>query len=133
MDLMELAGPNYKTLDHNEIYHRIVKNLGGPDAFRPYLPFDLQTLAVKYKHDKHFNQNDMAGHYLTVWDRNAGFRIAATPIQPPTYEPSGKYLWKLVNAHDVTEMSLSEAVCTLKHAAKELLIQEGLIPDNALV
>ena len=111
---------------------------GGPAAFRAYLPYggNLDVLATKYGQDKHFNQSDMAGPYVTVWDRAAGFREAGKPIQPPTYEPDGGGPHRLLQSRGVAPLSMSQAVALLKRAATRLLADAGKIPpepDQALI
>ena len=128
MDLMELAGPNYRDLPHDETYGRIMARLGGLKAVAPYLPFDPETLAAKYKHDPHFNQTDDA----SVWDQFSGFKVVRQPGRHPKYEPTGRNLWHLVNRHGVTAMVPAQAVCLLKYTAKALLVQEGLVESDAV-
>ena len=111
---------------------------GGPDAFRPYLPFgaDLDVLAVKYAQDKNFNQGDMAAPYLTVWDRAAGFQVDERPIQPPTYRYAGGGPHRLLQSNGVKPLTLSLTVVLLNRAAYRLLLDAGLAPpppDKAVV
>lgn len=102
MDLMDLAGPDRKSLPHDRLYDAIVDALGGPDAFRDIVPFDTDVLLAKYGRDRNFNQDDKIKRYLTVWDAAAGFRLAHRPIQPPSYEPRDGPMWRLLHAHGVT-------------------------------
>lgn len=111
---------------------------GGPDAFRPYLPFgaDLDVLAVKYAQDRNFNQGDMAAPYLTVWDRAAGFQVDERPIQPPAYRYAGGGPHRLLQSNGVKPLTLSLTVVLLKRAAYRLLLDAGLAPpppDKAIV
>lgn len=131
MDLMELAGPDWKSMSHEDLYHAITTALGGPDAIRPFLPIqDLDELERLYKADHHFNQTESGGRYLTKWDAAAGFRLKPKPIQPPVLEPSGTGLWQLLRRYGVTWMAPSQGVCLLKHAAYELLDEAGRIKQK---
>lgn len=134
MDLMDLAGPDWKSMPHEDLYHAIITALGGPEAVRPFLPIqDLDELERLYRADHNLNQTMLAPggrRYLTKWDAAAGFRLKATPIQPPVLEPDGTGLWLLLKRHGVTWMSPSQGVCLLKNAACELLRAAGRIEQR---
>lgn len=105
---------------------------GGPAAFRKFLPYggNLDTLAAKRAQDRHFNQDDMAAPYLTVWDEAAGFRVTDEPASSQTYVPDGSGPHRLLQAGGVAPLTLSQTVALLKRAAVRLLQEAGKIPPK---
>lgn len=45
-----------RELDHREIYVRYIDYLGGLDKVKPYIPFELDYLAPKYREDPLLNK-----------------------------------------------------------------------------
>ena len=103
-----------KELEHNEFYERVIDFLGGLDAVKKYVPFDVETLRKAYKQDKHFNNLS-----LSVWDHAAGYYFT----HQRAYRTSGPSLCDLYHKCDITCASVSEGVCILKTAARMLVKQ----------
>lgn len=120
MDLKELTGMSELNDDFDEFYRTAVNKLGGPETFRAYIPFDMETLQKSHDEDPHFN-TDLTP--LRRWDNAAGNYGAVNPI---TRKPeTGGGIWPILLAHDIRWMSLSQAVCLLKTAARMLLESEN--------
>lgn len=83
-----------KTLSYRERFTRYIDYLGGLDAVKPYIPFELDYLIPKYQQDRHLNNTS-----LRIWDD------AANGIKDLCYQ------------HHVTCTSQAERVCVLKEAA----------------
>ena len=83
-----------KELGFRERYTRYIDYLGGLDAVKPYIPFELDYLIPKYQQDRHLNNTS-----LRIWDE------AANGIKDLCYQ------------HHVTCTSQAERVCVLKEAA----------------
>ena len=49
-----------KELGFRERYTRYIDYLGGLDAVKPYIPFELDYLIPKYKNDRLFNNTPMS-------------------------------------------------------------------------
>lgn len=83
-----------KELGFREHYTRYIDYLGGLDAVKPYIPFELDYLISKYQQDRHLNNTS-----LRIWDD------AANEIKDLCYQ------------HHITCTSQAERVCVLKEAA----------------
>lgn len=132
MDLMELAGADWKSMPHDELYDAVIDALGGPDAFRAMLPFqDTDVLYAKYLEDEHFNNRDAYSPHIGAWDHAAGYGLSRKPFQPPNYAPVPGPMWDLLHAHGVTWSTCSWNVCLLKRAAVRLLMAHGYFSPEA--
>lgn len=122
MTLEQACGIVYNTidkrtgreLDHREIYVRYIDYLGGLDKVKPYIPFELDYLAPKYREDPLLNNTS-----ILIWDNAAGFRCFRLDAIP-TYGG----LWNLYCQHGIDTVSCATGVCVLKEAAR-MLIERG--------
>lgn len=96
-----------KTLSHRERFTRYIDYLGGLDAVKPYIPFELNYLIPKYKNDRLFNNTP-----ISTWDNAAGFRRLGSDVIP-TYGG----LWNLYRRYGINTASCATGVCILKEAA----------------
>lgn len=96
-----------KELGFRERYTRYIDYLGGLDAVKPYIPFELDYLISKFKDDRLFNNTPMS-----AWDNAAGFRRIGSDATP-TYGG----LWDLYRRHGINTASCATGVCILKEAA----------------
>ena len=103
-----------RELSYHERYTRYIDYLGGLDAVKPYIPFELDYLIPKYKKDRLFNNTP-----ISAWNNAAGFRRLG-PDAIPTYGG----LWNLYRQHGINTESCATGVCILKEAAK-MLIERG--------
>lgn len=101
-------------LSHRERYTRYIDYLGGLDAVKPYIPFELDYLAQKYHEDSLLNNTS-----ILIWDNAAGFRCFMLDAIP-TYGG----LWNLYRQHGIDTVSCATGVCILKEAAR-MLIEGG--------
>lgn len=104
-----------KELSHEETYGRMVELVGGVDAVRPYIPFTDEELAKAYASDPSFNTLP-----IEIWNYAAGFTQHVEPgtrRQLTTIHP-GCGVLHLTEAHGIDVISLAEAVCLLKQAAR---------------
>ncbi len=116
MDLRELTG--LSDLDDFKLFYRTAVNkMGGPERFRTYIPFTIETLRQSYEKDPHFNTSLTP---IRVWDSATGIKV---PVGQTTLPPIaiGGGIWPLLSAHGITSIAQSQAVCLLKTAAKMLL------------
>lgn len=128
MKLNDLAGGNWRSLSHDELYDGIIDALGGPSALAPFLPYpDAGGLLAAYRANNDFNDAPTVSRYVDIWDHAAGFHVAERPIQPPTYEPFDNPFQRFLRVQGVQLPSLSQCVCLLKRAALRLLADQGLI------
>lgn len=102
-----------KELGFRERYTRYIDYLGGLDAVKPYIPFELDYLIPKYKNDRLFNNTPMS-----AWDNAAGFRRIGSDATP-TYGG----LWDLYRQHGINAASCAIGVCILKEVAAMLCEQ----------
>lgn len=103
-----------REISHREKYTRYIDYLGGLDAVKPYIPFELDYLAPKYREDPLLNNTPMSD-----WDNAAGFRCFGLDALP-TYGG----LWNLYRQHGIDTVSCATGVCILKEAAR-MLIERG--------
>mgnify|MGYP000898839919 FL=1 len=103
-----------RELSHRERYTRYIDYLGGLDAVKPYIPFELDYLAPKYHEDPLLNNTS-----ILIWDNAAGFRCFMFDAIP-TYGG----LWNLYCQHGIDTVSCATGVCILKEAAR-MLIERG--------
>lgn len=96
-----------KTLSHRERFTRYIDYLGGLDAVKPYIPFELDYLAPKYREDPLLNNTP-----ILIWDNAAGFYCSKLDAIP-TYGG----LWNLYRQHGINTASCATGVCILKEAA----------------
>lgn len=89
-----------KRLTFRELNIRYIKQLGGLDVVKKYIPFEVDYLLPKYREDRYFNNTP-----LEMWD------YYAKSMKIHCY-------W-----HDVTCTSQAERVCVLKEAAAILCEQ----------
>lgn len=94
-------------LTFRELNIRYINHLGGLDAVKPYIPFELDYLIPKYKNDRLFNNTP-----ISVWDNAAGFYCSKLDTIP-TYGG----LWNLYRRHGINTESCATGVCILKEAA----------------
>lgn len=123
MDLKEFTGRN-DLEGFQDFYETAVAKLGGPEAVRPYIPFDAPALLASYRKDPNFND---ALTPLKTWDAATGI---ATYRQSSRITVSPGGLWPLLHAHGVTALSQSQAVCILKTAAA-MLAESGALESEA--
>ena len=100
-----------KELSHRERYTRYIDYLGGMDAVKPYVPFELDYLAQKYHEDPLLNNTS-----ISIWDNAAGFRCFRLDAIL-TYDG----LWNLYRQHGIDTASCATGVCILKEAARMLI------------
>ena len=100
-----------KELSHRERYTRYIDYLGGMDAVKPYIPFELDYLAQKYHEDPLLNNTS-----ILIWDNAAGFRCFRLDAIL-TYDG----LWNLYRQHGIDTASCATGVCILKEAARMLI------------
>ncbi len=103
-----------KRITHREKMARFIKYLGGLDAVKSYIPFEIKYLIPKYKKDIHFNNTS-----IKIWREAAGFHCVG-PDAIPTYHG----IWNLYRQHGINEASCATGVCILKEAAR-MLIEKG--------
>ena len=101
-----------RKLGYSEIYGRAIDYLGGLEAVKQYIPYDLETLKKAYKKDKHFNNLSMS-----KWNRMAGWDIGCSF--------GGGGIWNLYRQHKINSASCSDGVCILKEAARLWVEMEG--------
>lgn len=97
-------------LSHEERYLRKINYLGGIDAVAPYIPFDIDLLAVLIKNDRALNTS------MWKWDLASGFVCRGANC-----EFVGGGIWELYRKHGINSASKSEGVCILKEAARQLI------------
>lgn len=103
-----------RELSHRERYTRYIDYLGGLDAVKPYIPFELDYLAPKYREDPLLNNTS-----ILIWDNAAGFRCFKLDAIPTYGE-----LWNLYCQHGIDTASCAQGVCILKEAVR-ILIERG--------
>lgn len=87
-----------KELGFRERYTRYIDYLGGLDAVKPYIPFELDYLISKYRKDRLFNNTPMS-----AWDNAAGFHCSGLDATPTygglwnLYQPAWNQYSKLCN------------------------------------
>ena len=96
-----------KALSHRERFTRYIDYLGGLDAVKPYIPFELDYLILKYREDPLLNNTP-----ILIWDNAAGFYCSKLDAIP-TYGG----LWNLYRRHGINTASCATGVCILKEAA----------------
>lgn len=109
-----------RELNHHERYGRYIEYLGGLDAVKLYIPFELGYLIPKYTADEHMNNTP-----IKEWDYAAGFRCVG-PDAFPTYQG----LWNLYRQHGITQASCATGVCILKEAARMLIEAQLTAPQG---
>lgn len=103
-----------RELSRRECYTRYIDYLGGMDAVKPYIPFELDYLARKYREDPLLNNTP-----ILIWDNAAGFRCFGLDAIP-----TNGGLWNLYCQHGIDTVSCATGVCILKEAAR-MLIERG--------
>ena len=102
-----------KELTPSEVYGRAIDLLGGLDEIAKFIPFPLEELQKAYETgDTHFNNIGR----LSDWDNAAGFD---PPDNSEVAPKSG--LLTLFRQYGINEVSVSDGVCVLKEAAKQLV------------
>lgn len=104
-----------REISHREKYTRYIDYLGGLDAVKPYIPFDLDYLVPKYRMDRCLNNT-----LMSAWNNAAGFHCFGFDAIP-TYGG----LWNLYRQHGINTASCATGVCILKEAAAMLCEQMG--------
>ncbi len=100
---------------HREKYGKCVEELG-LDTLKQIIPWSKEELAEAYEKDESFNSIS-----IREWDRLAGFsENPNTGYISKFFTPLQGYLEKA----GVTYYSLSELVCVLKEAARQI-VEEG--------
>lgn len=89
--------------------------LGGTDAVRPYLPYDLKSLSAMYLKDRHLNGKP------ADWDRAAGY-AAKMGSSREERRAEGQFPAFLIR-NGVTVFSESECVCLLKRCAERCVLE----------
>lgn len=97
-----------KALSHRERYTRYIDYLGGLDAVKPYIPFDLDYLVPRYRKDRWLNNTS-----ISVWDRAAGWTSNCGLLGVCCYDG----LWNLYRQYGIDTASCATGVCILKEAA----------------
>ena len=126
MNLKEFANVDslYRDLDTGhevpwrEYMHRIIGKLG-IENIKPYVPFSLDELKEKLKHDIHLNNTPLA-----VWDGASGFSFKVNrKTQTEECVPLRYGMKSMLKDNGITCYSPSECVCILKETAR-MLIEE---------
>ena len=110
-----------RELTHREKYTRYINYLGGLDAVKSYIPFEIEYLIPKYREDRWLNNTP-----IKTWDEAAGFRCVG-PDAIPTY----RGLWNLYRQHGINTASCATGVCMLKEAAAMLI--ENILQQRKVV
>ena len=87
-----------KELGFRERYTRYIDYLGGLDAVKPYIPFELNYLISKYRKDRLFNNTP-----ISVWDNAAGF-IAPGSMRPLHTADSGTCIASTESMRQVVQL-----------------------------
>lgn len=97
-------------------YMRRVIDKLGLDNIEPHIPYNLETLKEKLKHDINLNNTD-----IQMWDMAAGF-VPVFNVKAKTmeYKSVNCSLADLFIRNGITCFSPSDGVCVLKEAARML-------------
>ena len=98
-----------------EYIRRVIDKLG-IDNIKPYIPYDIEYLRERIKHDIHLNNTEMerwnvAAGFMSVIDKKAGSQY----YKPIPYGVSYLFLSK-----GITTFSPADGVCVLKETARIL-------------
>lgn len=99
-----------KALSHSEIYERAIELLGGVEKLSKFVPFPVEVLREKLKHDYYFNNTS-----IYSWDSAAGFLGSRGNCTH-----SGFGLAKFCKEQDIN-ISCCEGICILKEVARLML------------
>ncbi|MCR6108623.1 hypothetical protein HXA34_20235 [Salipaludibacillus agaradhaerens] len=109
MNIKEFAGinsvmekPNGEKMSHEELYTKVVNGIG-LDVCERYMPATIEELSEALKKDPNLNNIP-----LKKWDNMSG------------------YFHHVFRRIKVNQVSLSDTVCTLKQAAKMLVVKEKM-------
>ena len=109
--------------DFDGYYRKAVGLMGGPAAFRKYIPFTDDALRQSLAMDPNFN-TDLTP--IRRWDDAAGIRIPDGQLGPQRPFRTDGGIWPLLVANGVTGIALSQAVCLLKAAAEMAIATEPM-------
>lgn len=103
-----------RELKYHEYMNRIITHLG-IENIKPYIPYSIDFLKVKFEDDHNFNNTKMI-----AWERAAGFISHKADV---TYIGGG--ITNLFFENGINTFSLSDGVSVLKNAARMLCEMEG--------
>lgn len=129
MTLNEKAGittAEYNSNPPEESWDKWIDVLGGMDAVRPFLPFDLKELFRLYRKDPHFNASPSG-----AWDRAAGYDTKKIKDSRSKLRAAGPFKDFLIR-NGVTCFSNADCVCLLKRCAEKCVLEvlELALPDE---
>lgn len=105
-----------KPSKNTEDYEELIGAFGGPETFRPYIPFDDGTLRASYAEDRFFNTRLTP---IERWDHAYGICVPNAPLAK-THVSNPNGLVGFLARHGIS-LSLSQGVWLLKIAARMLL------------
>lgn len=119
--LEEFIGSTAASAGFDTFYDDAVKKFGGTEVIKKYIPFSEETLRQSYAKDTNFC-TDLTP--LNMWDIATGI--------PKTDKPAGRFTSKPIATGfalyaatcGCTAMALSQAVCILKQAARQLIMDQ---------